>query len=279
MAPLGSPTSAQALHALHVVVTRPQAQASTVRDALQAAGASVWLFPTLEIAASAAEHQATVNFADYHFVIFISVNAVHHAFAAPPSNAARHTCQPQLFDGSATSPAALAVGPATASALQARGVACAMPTQHSTEGLLALACLRDASPGARVLIVRGVGGSPDLAEGLRASGVSVDEIAVYQRQLPRPEPGALAGLACARGAVVVLVTSVQSFDNLWLLVDAEQRECLAKAAYFAVASTRIGAHISIARGGLASERIWHLGGADTAAVVHGLARHWAQVKA
>jgi uroporphyrinogen-III synthase len=74
----------------------------------------------------------------------------------------------------------LAVGQATALRLKNAGLAPEVPALASTEGLLGLAKLQ-AIKGRQVLIVKGQGGRPDLAQVLSARGAQVSAANLYQR--------------------------------------------------------------------------------------------------
>lgn len=74
----------------------------------------------------------------------------------------------------------LAVGQATALKLKDAGLEPVVPGLASTEGLLGLAQLQ-AVEGRQVLIIKGQGGRPDLAQSLSARGARVSAASVYQR--------------------------------------------------------------------------------------------------
>lgn len=194
-----------------IVVTRPQAQAAPLAEAIAADGGTPLLFPLLEIApvddpkplAEAARHLT-----DYALAVFISPNAVDYAL--PVLLAGRP------WPGGLT-PAA--VGQGTVKALAVRGVSgCIAPTERfDSEGLLALPELAaERVCGQRVAIFRGDGGRELLADTLRERGATVDCIPCYRRSGP---PNGAAPLLVAWRAGQLDAMAVSSSEGLRYLVD------------------------------------------------------------
>ena len=71
-----------------------------------------------------------------------------------------------------------AVGPATASALAAEGIAPSLVGDGSGGGALA-ALVGPPPPGGRAILLAAAGGRPELADGLAAAGWEVDPVVVY----------------------------------------------------------------------------------------------------
>ncbi len=227
-----------------VLVTRPAHQATALVQAIQAVGGSAFVFPALDIeaVATAALSEPLAHLAGAHIVIFISPNAAQFGMAAigalPPGA--------QGF----------AVGPGTARALAERGVrGVVTPAGHDSEALLALPQLH-AVAGKRVVIVRGVGGRPLLADTLRARGATVDYLECYRRV--RPEADATALLACWQngGIDAVTVTSAEALHNLAALLGDAGMLLLLRTPLFAPhekiagAARRFGiAHVIATPGG------------------------------
>ncbi len=193
-----------------IVVTRPRAQAAPLAQAIEAAGGTPLLFPLLEIhpaddPASLAE--AVARLGEYAFAIFISPNAVDHAWPAIA----------QLGWPSALRPAA--VGQGTVRALAAHGVSgCVAPTERfDSEALLALPELAAAAvDGRRIVIFRGDGGRELLADTLRERGARVDCVTCYRRS--GPADGVAPLLAAWRAGRLDALT-VSSSEGLRYLVD------------------------------------------------------------
>lgn len=210
-----------------VVVTRPQAQAAPLAEAIAAAGGVPLVFPLLEIAPAAdpqALATAVERLNDYSVAVFISPNAVDYALPAI------------LASGpwpSVLLPAA--VGQGTVKALAAQGVAgCIAPTERfDSEALLALPELAaERVTGRRIAIFRGDGGRELLADTLRERGATVDCITCYCRSGPS---GGIAPLLAAwrTGRLDALtVSSSEGLRHLVDLLDSEGRSFLQKTPVF-----------------------------------------------
>lgn len=142
----GASPAARPLAGKSVVVTRPREQAALLADALEGLGAEVLLLPTIRIVARPrdAEVDAVLaRLAEYALVVFTSVNGVQSFF--------------DYLDETGAGPAALAgatlasIGPATAGALEERGVACDVaPDDYVAEGLLE--ALERVSPKVQIVV-------------------------------------------------------------------------------------------------------------------------------
>ncbi|MCG2578552.1 uroporphyrinogen-III synthase [Dechloromonas sp. XY25] len=210
-----------------VVVTRPQAQAAPLAEAIAADGGVPLVFPLLEIAPAADPQpllEAAARLGEYALAVFVSPNAVDHALPV------------LLAPGPwpvALQPAA--VGPGTVKALAERGVAgCIAPTERfDSEALLALPELAaERMTGRRVAIFRGDGGRELLADTLRERGATVDCIACYRRS--GPSAGVAPLLAAWReGRLDALtVSSSEGLRHLVDLLDGEGRTFLQQTPLF-----------------------------------------------
>lgn len=203
-----------------IVVTRPQAQAAPLAEAIAAAGGTPLIFPLLEISPAADPKplaEAAERLADYALAVFISPNAVDYALPA------------LLAHGSW--PAALtpaAVGQGTVRALAAHGIAgCVAPTERfDSEALLELPALAAGQvAGKRVAIFRGDGGRELLADTLRERGATVDCIPCYRRS--GPSEGVVPLIAAWRAGRLDAIT-VSSSEGLRHLVDLLDTDGLAR---------------------------------------------------
>lgn len=199
-----------------VVVTRPAHQAEELCAAIGAAGGIAHRFPTVAIQPRAWTPPA----APCDWWVFVSPNAVAHAGA--------------LLAEAGRGGRIAALGPATAAALRAAGrtVAVEAPDGEGSEGLLADPRFAVA-PGARVAIVRGVGGRELIADTLAPRGVEVLRVEVYERGLPEGPAveAARAALVAewAAGRVhAVIATSNALLENLHRLLGARAHELLAE---------------------------------------------------
>ncbi|MFL9962598.1 fused uroporphyrinogen-III synthase HemD/membrane protein HemX [Paraburkholderia sediminicola] len=208
--------------AFMVVITRPAGQSSELIRQLAAAGIATLDFPLIDIAPVADDaplRAALASLERYALVVFVSPNAVDHAFAR------RDGIWPHAL------PVGV-VGPGSVQALARHGVAAPAhqvisptsanddeSTSFDSEGLYAAI---ETSLGAtnlegkRVLIVRGDGGREWLADRLREAGAEVEAVAAYRRIVPEPSIGGWARVhALLAGAPHAwLLTSSEGVRNL-----------------------------------------------------------------
>ncbi len=172
------------LQDLHIVVTRPLAQAEPWAKRLINLGANVSLIPLLDIVPvqNDAQVQAIKNhildFDLYRKVIFVSQNAVSYGFEW------LENYWPQL----PSDVSFFAVGETTATLMQARGVSVTdlAQTQYgamTSETLLQSPALQQVA-GEKILIMRGLGGRTHLGEALTARGAKVNYCELYERHVP-----------------------------------------------------------------------------------------------
>lgn len=184
------------LRGQRALVTRPAHQAGEFVAALRTLGATPVLFPTIEIkpvadlrplddaiqriAESAfrpdgatARRIVSLPHPYYDWVVLTSVNGV---------AAFWDRLRGLGLDSRCLAPVRLAaIGPATAAALQARGVfPDLIPEVYTAEGILAAFDQQETIIGQRFLLARSDIARPALAEGLSARGARVDEIPAYR---------------------------------------------------------------------------------------------------
>ncbi len=193
------------LKGINVLVTRPAHQAQGVCQALEKLGATALPFPVLEITDPqdlTATDKTVQQLGHYHWLIFISANAVDYAFSLMEK---RGITLPERCK-------IAAVGRSTANRLQKMNVKnVTVPAkQFDSEGLLALPEFAEVS-GQKILIIRGEDGRETLAETLRQRGAEVDYMAVYRRVKPNTK---LDGVV-KKSIDIAIVTSNQSVQNLW----------------------------------------------------------------
>ncbi|MBX9428366.1 fused uroporphyrinogen-III synthase HemD/membrane protein HemX [Ralstonia pseudosolanacearum] len=219
-----------------VIVTRPRAQAPMLVAALERHGLRTLQFPLLDIAPTPNLDDLRAALADpsrYALVVFVSPNAVQQAFAAMPEG----------FRWPQDVPAAV-VGPASAQALAAHGVAAPTyrvirPDSHAddarqdSEALYARLDVATLS-GREVLIVRGNGGREWLADRLREAGVAVRTVEAYRRGVPVPDAAAWAALReVLAGRHAWTLTSSEAARNLDSLARASLSAAEVEALYAA----------------------------------------------
>ena len=192
---------------MRVLVTRPAPAAARLADAFAAEGAVVHRVPALAIVPvedTKSAERLRHRLADVSVIVFTSVNAVEGFFGLVPG------ATPGRLPA-----AVLAVGPATAEALRARGVAdVRVPRgRFDSEGLLSCPELEARQvTGRLVAVVKGEGGRDLLGKELTRRGAEVVEANVYRRRAPE---GLAEMLAAVRESVdIVTVTSAEALGNL-----------------------------------------------------------------
>jgi uroporphyrinogen-III synthase len=163
-----------------VIITRPLAQASAFAARVAAVGRQGVIFPLLEIQAledASALDETLSKLADFALVAFVSPNAVHAAFSRIQHWPTSLTIA-VMGTGSRVALAEHGITDATA-----RIISPVNPERTDSETLLEVLDF-SALDGREVLIVRGESGREFLADALRSHGISVTQIAAYQRVAP-----------------------------------------------------------------------------------------------
>ena len=140
----------------------------------------------------------------YHWVIFISANAVN--FAQKACNIA------EIFPAGV---GVAAIGRATAHSLRELGIKIDVVPKRpfNTEALLDTDEMKHVK-GTKCLVVRGEGGRELLAECLRSRGAEVNYVEVYRRMRPKTDMSSVVRLWRDEGMDMVIVTSGETLDNL-----------------------------------------------------------------
>jgi uroporphyrinogen III methyltransferase/synthase len=199
-----------------VVVTRARAQASDLGGALEALGAAVIEMPVIRIQPVPTSPEITAAMAamgHHDIVILTSPNGVDALAVLMATHGVdtRHLNPHQLF---------AAIGPATTQALEGIGIrADIVPERFVGEAVLD-ALADTAVEGKRVLIARAKHARPVIADGLRARGAIVDDVAVYETVAVRPSDDAVDA---ALGADIITFTSSSTVTNTLAVLDDDQR--------------------------------------------------------
>ena len=194
------------LHGRTIVVTRARAQASGVAKTLQGLGAQVVELPAIRIESltgTDAARAAAKAIGDYDLICLTSPNGVKLLFEAISAAG---------LDARALAGATVAaIGPGTARALAAQGIAAdVIPERFVAEALVEV--LEDVEvDGKRVLIARAAEARDVLPDALRERGASVDVVALYETVREAPDEKAIAA---AQGADYVTFTSSSTVKNL-----------------------------------------------------------------
>jgi len=197
------------LAGLNILVTRPEHQASTLCQLLEAQGAHALAFPLIKIKPLANVPAPAKS--HYDVIIFVSNNAVQLGIPL---------IKPLMANAKIAT-----VGKATARLLEQQGYSVdILPSENfDSEGLLAQPLLQQVNDQS-ILIVRGEGGRPLLAETLQQRGASVEYLAAYQRSLPQiDEQNVLRDALQNQLLDIILISSGEALQNLLTLVNEDQR--------------------------------------------------------
>lgn len=192
---------------LRVLVTRPAEQAQTLTRRLTAIGVEPVPVPAVAILPPASFHaldDALRHLESYHWVLFTSTNGVRAFFDRLDVLGSKKTIPRSIRWA--------AIGPATAEALAAHGIARAwLPSRYLSE---VVGDELPTAPGERLLRVRAEVASPAPAEGLRARGAMVDEVVAYRTQEAPEEAREPLRQAWERGLDAVIFTSASTVRGL-----------------------------------------------------------------
>lgn len=208
------------LDGIKVLVTRPEQQAEGLCSSIENLGGTAIRFPVIEIKQSRNQQDAITvldNIPQYDIGIFISRNAVDWTMkllANKTSTLDKLTL--------------IAIGAATAEALeQASSAQVITNSGVNSEALLELDALSaEEIRGKKIIIFRGEGGREHLATRLRKRGAKVDYAEVYRRNCPQYSRDVIDELWLLNTPDVVIVTSNNGLENLFSLLNKEQRNFL-----------------------------------------------------
>jgi uroporphyrinogen III methyltransferase / synthase len=208
-----------------VLVTRAREQAGATAALLRERGADAVLMPTIEIHAPSDPSpmiDALARIDRYGWVVFTSANGVERTW----TELRRQGRDARAFGGAKIA----AIGPSTAAALERCGlVPNVVAKDHKGEGLASelLAAIGEGRP--RVLIARAEVARDVVPDALRATGCTVDVVAVYKtRSPPRPLLDGLSALLEAGEIDIVTFTSSSTVEHLCDALEARAPELLAK---------------------------------------------------
>jgi len=208
-----------------IVITRPRAQAAAFAELLEASGAEVVPFPTIETAppASFAPLDDVLGRPQaFDWVVFTSANGVRVFFERLQHVGA------DIRDWHGARFAA--IGPQTAGALQACGVRVeTVPDEYRAEAVAA-ALAQAGVAGKRILLPRAAAARPVLPVQLRQMGAVVEEVATYSTVLPQAGVRELHDLLLQGATDLVTFTSSSTVHNFVAAFDGRVDTILAHAA-------------------------------------------------
>lgn len=212
---------AKPLFGKRILVTRAREQASDLARRLEAAGAEVLEFPTIRIVppeSFAPLDAALGRLAEFRWLILTSANGV------------RFLWERLLFAGSdARALAGLrvcAIGPATAGALESRGIRPDLvPAEFKAEGLVEALAGEDLA-GVGVLIVRAAEAREVLPVELRRRGARVQVVPAYRTLQSDEDAGAIRAMLREGTVHVVTFASSSTVRNFLEMVGPDAVELL-----------------------------------------------------
>ena len=194
------------LHGRTVVVTRARAQASGLAATLRSLGATVVELPAIRIESMIGSDEvqdAATAISNYDLVCLTSPNGVKLLFEAID--------EAELDARALAGATVAAIGPGTARALAAHGIAAdVIPERFVAEALVeALASVE--IEGKRVLVARAAEARDVLPDALKERGADVDVVALYETVREAPDEKAIEA---AQAADYVTFTSSSTVKNL-----------------------------------------------------------------
>lgn len=202
-----APSASRPLLGLRVLVTRPPSGGAAFAEALRALGAEPVLAPAIDVRVledTTALDLALRRLGTYDWVVFTSANGVRHAWSRLEALGLDAALEDGEHGRRPGVPRVAAIGPATAAALERRGVRPDyVPPEYVAE---ALASGLPIGAGARVLCLRADLARPALREILTRRGAHVDDVTAYRTVPQRAPEGAHDGGAQGAPPAVDVVT-------------------------------------------------------------------------
>jgi len=192
-----------------ILVTRAKSQASALVAKIEECGGRVWEFPVITIAdpeSWAPLDAAIASIAQYRWLVITSPNGAEQfgRRLAAAGKGAEDLAHLQV----------VAVGAATARALQAQGIRTDLLPAESRGAALPEAMAPHLQPGDRVLMARANLADPAPAETLRAMGHAVDDVTAYRTLLEGGDVEALREALRRKEIHYVTLTSSSTVNNL-----------------------------------------------------------------
>jgi len=199
-----------------VLVTRARQQASGLVSLLQEMGACCYEFPTIRIKPLddyADLHAAMGNIAVYAWVIFTSVNGVLHFW----NQLRAQGLDARMLGGKKVA----AIGPATAKALEERGIyPDFVPEKYVAESVVE-GLLERGIRGTKILLPRACEAREVLPQALRGAGCEVDVLPVYETVLAGENKADVLTALEAGDIHCLTFTSSSTVENFFSLLEPE----------------------------------------------------------
>ncbi|MCF2829313.1 MULTISPECIES: uroporphyrinogen-III C-methyltransferase [unclassified Pseudoalteromonas] len=213
---------------MKVVLTRPVGKSEPLSELLTQQQISSVICPVLQLNEVAVSDTAKAMISEAELAIFVSPDAVRYFH--------------QLEVPLAGHCAAFAVGEGTADAIQQTlNIKAKYPKQPDSEGLLALPQLSSVE-GKRVLLVKGKGGRPVIAQTLKARGAILDSLVVYERVAVKDNADGWLDHWRSQQIEGIVITSNSAADAIFNTQSSASKDWLAQRTFFVV-SQRIAEHV------------------------------------
>ncbi len=221
---MSNANSEHSLRDLHIVVTRARAQADRLGELLEAHGAEISEFSTIEIAPSGEPLHFGKDDA-FDWVVFTSGNAVRTLHEAFEADGRRF-----VFSGASI----CAVGPATEHVLHAHRIDVDLiPARYEAAAVPgALLEVETDLTGKRILLPRGDLAEDELPKALRDAGAEVVEYVVYRTVCPEVEWEAVEIFTNSQPQIVTF-TSGSTATNFAALLGPEGLKRLGEHVIYA----------------------------------------------
>ena len=212
----------------HILITRPEGKGAALAEQLEQAGYQASLYPVLKITYLTPTNVELSPLVNADKIIFVSQDAVHALNALKPAI----NTKAQFYG----------VGQQTADTIyEVFGVRAALPKQHDSEGLLALKSLADVD-GSNIVLVKGIGGRPEIAKTLKQRGAYLNNCVVYQREPVEPSSANWIDHWQSHNVHGIVITSNAAVDAIFNTISAAQLTWLQQCEFY-VASERIGTYL------------------------------------
>ncbi|RRS07399.1 uroporphyrinogen-III synthase [Pseudoalteromonas sp. J010] len=213
---------------MKVALTRPVGKSEPLSELLLQQQIDSVICPVLRLNEVAVSDAAQAMIHEAELAIFVSPDAVRY-FSQLAVPLAGHC-------------AAFAVGEGTADAIQQTlNIKAKYPKQPDSEGLLALQQLSSVE-GKRVLLVKGKGGRPVIAQTLKARGAIVDSLVVYERTAVKDTSDSWLDHWRSQQIEGIVITSNSAADAIFNTQSSASKDWLAQCTFFVV-SQRIAEHV------------------------------------
>jgi uroporphyrin-3 C-methyltransferase/uroporphyrinogen III methyltransferase/synthase len=214
----------------HILITRPKGKGEALAKQLEQAGYQATLCPVLQLTYKTPSNSELTPLINADKIIFISQDAVNALVKLKPDI----NIKAQFY----------AVGQQTADAIYAAfGVRAAVPKQHDSEGLLALKSLMDVAQS-NIVLVKGQGGRPDIAQTLKQRDAFLNNLVVYQREVIEQANINWTDHWQSLQVDGIVITSNAAVDAIFNGITEQQRGWLQQCRFY-VASERIGAYLQL----------------------------------